>query len=1191
MKKIIKFAVVFIALAVITCLTPLNLYAVCADEQELFTEGSSYMPNVLIILDNSQSMDEDFNGNLVGPWATGSRLVEAKRAMQLIANKYANSMRIGLMTYKLSGVSDYDVHNAVYFASYEPKSYCPNPPAECQDYCKTDNAGNQATCQASCAAQNAAFDATYRDEIIPYYAVGSEQRNRYCNLVYPKTNSYPNPVDTSHNIYYKLPGTFYAGSNYGTKFGYAGSYNPNETVADGYHLYSTKIGTNDGSYSGSNPGQYSNYYATWNFTPTDEDIALGFKDFGRRMAWYYVGKTWFAAGSPGPGYLHVAADTNNASNTQLNKLLAKLAFSPTYPTTTVTGSENDYMTCSSGNTCSYIVNAGLTPIAGTLQTAIDYFKGTGYTSPIQDSCQKNFVIFVTDGLPSVNTSGTKGTAASLMPDVLTKIDKLRAVTKKIGATNYTFNILTFVVGMALTADAKPYLDTMASRGGTAVDGQALYADNAAGIATALDNIMSNIISRAYSFATSSISASRTADENYLYEATFEPVSTSPFWKGYLKKWSLGSDGSMYQVVWEAGNKLQSISAASRNMKTLIGGNLVNFKSSDIDTSTPVPYTNMTFAADTTSTKIVTNQTTADKVIKFIRGYATDPADGTVLNPINWKLGDVFHSSPITLGTPSPFYYDVIDKNDSFAAYRSAHPRASSDGTRMLIAGANDGQFHAFLTSTGNEFWSFIPPNLLPKLQDIYYTTASSTLEHRFFVDGTIMAMDSWLPSSLSDGTAKNSADWRTLVMFSLGRNDCDYTNTDKTAVRQSTKYWATTGSNCSSGLQEKWDATHLNYCGYYAFDFTDTPGSDPSFKWTLKPTATEAPYLGEPWSTISPGRVKIAGMERWIGVIGGGYNGELASADKRGKGIIVFDLRDGTPIWSYTYSDNANMNYSIASQVTLVDSDNDNYIDRAYVGDIKGDMWQLKFCTKAELTSNPSCGTSSWKGSLLLTLDGGSDKFPVYYPPNLAWDSNKNLWLYWATGDKIDPNGGGPAAWVYGLKALLCTNTDGTPKPCARDFANITSEENTYCGETTTGTVGWAINLAGQGEQVLSQPTAFNKVLYFTSFTPSLGSSADCTKTGQSNLYALSIDPGTSESTCTAGKGLIDSLGARSQPIGAGIASGATISYGPGGSTPNLYYTVSGAGGQEGGTLLSDFVVPAPGNLTNTLFWKDRRLE
>ncbi len=81
--------------------------------------------------------------------------------------------------------------------------------------------------------------------------------------------------------------------------------------------------------------------------------------------------------------------------------------------TTMDGNSTRYMSCSAGdkNTCSYIVNAGLTPTAGTLQEAINYFSGN--SSPILYPCQKNFIIYVTDGLPNVDVAGNKADAAAL----------------------------------------------------------------------------------------------------------------------------------------------------------------------------------------------------------------------------------------------------------------------------------------------------------------------------------------------------------------------------------------------------------------------------------------------------------------------------------------------------------------------------------------------------------------------------------------------------------------------------------------------------------------------------------------------------------------------------------------------------------------------------------------------------------
>ncbi|MFH1080968.1 MAG: PilC/PilY family type IV pilus protein [Pseudomonadota bacterium] len=1194
MKMEIKHLWFVAALLFICLLLPLNTKHAAADEQELFTSGTTIQPNVLIILDNSQSMDEDFVGNSIGPWKTGSRLVEAKRALRTLVNSYANQMRIGLMTHNLPSVSAYHLHNAAYFVSYEPKSYCPSPPAACTDYCY--NHGNwtaRAACNTACQAQNAAFDVDYFDEIVRSQSNGgpfgpnTEQRMRYCNIVYPKTNRTPNPDTAQTNyIHYKLPGTYYSGSDQGYRFLYSTNYTADDNPGnDTYSLYTAKTGTSD-----DNTG-YSGGAGSASFGATDEDIALGFRNWGRRMAWYHTSRVWFANSSPGGGRRHVACDNNGSNNNQRDSLLAKLDMK-----------ENDeagYMSCSTGNTCSYIVGAGLTPTAGTFRSAINYFKGendyrTGVsnTSPITDSCQKNFVIYISDGLPSVNETGGTGSATSLMPDVLTKIDALRALVKTLGTgsntTDYTFNIKTYVLGMALTDAAKPHIDNMASHGGTAVDGYAYYADDVTAMINALNNIFSDIVNKSFSFSTASVSSSRLADENFLYEASFEPTGTDPFWKGYLKKWSIRADGGLDSVLWDAGNALSAKSAADRSIYTLINGTLTAFSTSNIT------YTHLNVA----------DQTIANGVIGYVRGESA-------YNPDNWKLGDIFHANPITIGSPSPYFWDFLDSTNAFGEFRDNHPRSSycvgggtscaGYGKRLVVVGANDGQFHAFKGSDGSEYWSFIPPNLLPKLRYLSHAVhpiPSPVPEHMFFVDGPVSVADVWLGTGAGD--TKSSGDWKTLGVFSVGRNDRDYTTTDKSAVPQSTKYWSWNAS-CDGNIQETYngaDGHTYYYCGYYAFDFTGVTSTSPAFKWMLNinttkyPTETAAavwPFLGEPWSKMAMGRVKIGGNEKWVGFIGGGYNAAQCSdstGDKRGKGIFVVDLSDGAVLWSFTRDDNSDMEYSIAAPLTIVDTDNDGFVDAAYVGDLKGNMWQFNFCKTG---STSTCGTANWTGTLLLDRIGGTDKYPLYNQATAAKDNEGNLWIYWATGDKADPTGNGPAQYVYGLKPLLCVNTSGTPTPCLRsDLDNITSDHQAYCG-TTSQKKGWYINLAGQHEQVLADPVAFGNILYVTSFVPAYGSSDLCTKTGTAYLYAINI--GSSSSTCTVGSGALPG-GERRVAIGAGIASSPMISLKPGTALPpDLYVTTSGAGAQEASTVRVNFNPPTLSNRTNMLFWRDMRIQ
>lgn len=519
-------------------------------------------PNILIILDNSNSMDEDMSANAIGsPFCTNyadpnscSKSVIARRALTGIVNTYSDKMRIGLMSYKINSPSSYRLHNSFYFNSYEAKSYCPNPPAACYDYCVNESTTARDACNTSCQAQNALFDATYRDEILTTgTTAGSTRRQTFCSLIYPKYQRY---TDTNGvTVYYGLPGTLYSGSNEGTRYLYSEAYNPS-TTHDNYKVYATKTGTSD-----LNSG-YSSYQWSGTFTPTDSDLALGFEDFGRRNYWYYTSRTWFRNDSPGPGYLQVQAALNDdaPTNTQKNALLTKLGGNrtPAY----FENDETGYMTCTATdkNTCPHIINTGLTPTAGTLQSAVNYLNGTlvqGSTlpTPIQYSCQKNFVIYVTDGLPSVNESGTAGSAATLLPAVLTKLDNLRCpptnttdnckVTRTVSGITTKYDVKTFIIGMGLNSAARTSLDAMAVRGGTDVGGHAYYANNLTELNNALINIFQNILSQMSSGTAASILNNSEGSGANLLQAVFYPKKT--FDSGSECSWTGEMQGLWYYL--------------------------------------------------------------------------------------------------------------------------------------------------------------------------------------------------------------------------------------------------------------------------------------------------------------------------------------------------------------------------------------------------------------------------------------------------------------------------------------------------------------------------------------------------------------------------------------------------------------------------------------------------------------------
>jgi Tfp pilus tip-associated adhesin PilY1 len=686
-------------------------------------------------------------------------------------------------------------------------------------------------------------------------------------------------------------------------------------------------------------------------------------------------------------------------------------------------------------------------------------------------------------------------------------------------------------------------------GSAALSGYAFLASDADQLAASLKAAINIIREATYSFSQASIQSSRTQDENYIYEGSFQPVTGDPFWLGHFKKYAVNNDGTVGSVLWDAGMLLRDRTASSRTIythKTGITGasGLIAFNTTNIT------------AADLA----VATTTARDAVVGYFRGESA-------YNPDNWKLGDVFRATPITVGTPSAYFDDMRDASgppNAFAQHRSNHVRSSTGANpqRILLAGANDGQLHAFLASDGSETWSFIPPNHLPRLKLIAHSTEPTALAHQYYVDGPVTVADVWIPAAAAAGTTKSAADWYTLAVFGEGRGG-------------STTLWSSSPS-CDTGFSSAYSATNKYYCGYYALDLNSSLA--PNFRWILGGngasdgfTASTGPYMGAPWSKMMTGRVLIGGNERWVGFVGGGVY--TSGSSHSGKGFFVVDLYDGKILWSYTRADNSDLDNPMPASPAIVDTDNDGLVDTVYIGDLGSNMWRFKFCLNAD---GATCGTANWTGGRLFQANSSSGNRPIYTSAAVAKGS---LWIYWGTGDKTDPTSPSAQEKFFGLK-----DDDRTATYTISDLENITSAGGSY---SDSSKVGYYINLAGQGEKMLADPTVFGGVVYFTTFTPPSGTNP-CEQGGNAKLYGLNFRTG-------GGALPIGSDPAnrpRSMDVGTGIASAPVISLKPGGgTTPDLYVTTSGGGGIGSQTQRVNITPPGLANRTNILFWKDRRVD
>jgi len=370
---------------------------------------------------------------------------------------------------------------------------------------------------------------------------------------------------------------------------------------------------------------------------------------------------------------------------------------------------------------------------------------TNYSTvnPIQYRCQKNYIIFMTDGDPTLDgnsklrnnnylngikiPSAGKDGAANYLDDIayfLAHNDM-----QKIGSNPTTDELLrkghagdfenqtvtTYTIGFK---QAAILLQNAATNGG----GVYYTADNASTLNEALNNIITAIYDDNEGFSAAAVPVSRANKAyagNFVYYGLFQPV-TSGNWVGNLKKYgitdlgvitdqngnSAASNGSILsnaQSYWSptidgpsvvgggAGEKLVTDleNGVSRKIYTYTGTN-----------SLLTDTTNLFVSSNTTILEQFNSQLTAD-TISAIRHDSDN----------KWPLGSLLHSQPVVV-----HYDDDIDGNDDHS---------------IIFAGANDGMLHCFDDNDGSEKWGYIPQDLLAEINTLPNASAL-----QYYVDGS-----------------------------------------------------------------------------------------------------------------------------------------------------------------------------------------------------------------------------------------------------------------------------------------------------------------------------------------------------------------------------------------------------------------------------------------------------------------------
>jgi type IV pilus assembly protein PilY1 len=405
--------------------------------------------------------------------------------------------------------------------------------------------------------------------------------------------------------------------------------------------------------------------------------------------------------------------------------------------------------------------------------------------------------------------------------------------------------------------------------------------------------------------------------------------------------ALSGDSFRTKSLWRAGAKLQTTSAADRNIYTPISVNFATtnpppaitgsgnyFKSTNL--SVLRGYMNL-------GTTSVISDTQAGYLIDYIRGADrteyrprkvkfTDPVTGTLntADYTEWKLGDIINSTPTVQSSIALNAYDKAYSDSTYLTYINSNQYKARN---VVYTSSNDGMMHAFRlglvtnvnsgtapnlvanmtgTDLGKEEWAFIPKNALPYLQN----QTGKDYCHQCLVDGapTIVDASIFKPATNSctdywDCVRKTTVSstgnidatettWGTVLVSGMGLGGATRdkgTSTSLSPVNCNRTTSSTSAKDCVST-----PVTGLGLSSYYALDVT-TPLT-PKYMWEFSDySIADAADKGLGFTTSGAAIVRINAREsltdpstankgkngRWFAVFASGPTGQIEQASRQ----------------------------------------------------------------------------------------------------------------------------------------------------------------------------------------------------------------------------------------------------------------------------------------------------------------------
>jgi type IV pilus assembly protein PilY1 len=727
--------------------------------------------------------------------------------------------------------------------------------------------------------------------------------------------------------------------------------------------------------------------------------------------------------------------------------------------------------------------SGTTPLAETLAEAGLYFAGetswynpgVSYTSPIEHRCQKNYIIFMTDGEPTADDDTRLNTGTYINGDVIgdydndgdtgttMRLDDVAAflnqndINTSLGSPGDSYevqNIKTYTIGFKTN---QQLLQDTAVNG----DGQYYTANSISGLQEAFKEILAEIAEVNATFLAPVVPISRMNRiyaENFIYTGFFQPQADGR-WLGNIKKFEIDSQGNLLDAN---GNVATSPDGELKDTARSFWSTTTDGASVDkggvgerlLERTSRNLYTYMGSASSLSSTANAFD-TSNEALTPALMGVSTDTEKDAVINDIHaigesWMMGDILHSELAV----------VHYSNET-----------------VLYTGTNGGMLHAFKDSDGDELWGYIPYEQLGRLKNL----SDDVTDHDYFMDGTPVV---YQPRGSSQ---------KILI----------------TGERRGGSY-------------------------YYALDVSNY--NDPKYLYRIAPDflGGGADVLGQSWGHAAKVTLATSSSSTEDAfLLPGGYDpnqdkdpddslNPRAATDSAGRAIFSVNVETGALSGlKISASNESNMTHSIVAKISSVDSENDGITDKVYAPDLGGNLFAYKDGEQK----------ASWEGGKLFSAsaaDGVQRK--MFDSPDVVriYDAKTGLtgeMLFIGTGDRADPENTSVVNRFYGVRNYWSAAGSGGISPLDEgDLFNATNNiiETGTDAEIEAAKIelfenkqGWFIHLEHTGEKVVGKAVVFAGVVYFTTFEPSapVAPSTDPCEVnagsqGTARLYALCYETG-----------------------------------------------------------------------------------